>query len=60
MFGSYTVLRKDVREMNGDCPPKADAALKPGELKLQYWCIAHTDICGLVCVDTLGRKTLAE
>nr|XP_033468835.1 AT-rich interactive domain-containing protein 4B isoform X3 [Epinephelus lanceolatus] len=25
----YTVLRKDVREMNGDCPPKADAALKP-------------------------------
>ncbi|XP_068581265.1 AT-rich interactive domain-containing protein 4B isoform X4 [Cebidichthys violaceus] len=24
-----TVLRKDVREMNGDCPPKADAGLKP-------------------------------
>ncbi|XP_072247395.1 AT-rich interactive domain-containing protein 4B [Leuresthes tenuis] len=25
----YTVLRKDVREMNSDCPPKADATLKP-------------------------------
>uniref|UniRef100_A0A671VQV4 AT-rich interactive domain-containing protein 4B n=1 Tax=Sparus aurata TaxID=8175 RepID=A0A671VQV4_SPAAU len=25
----YTVLRKDVREMNSDCPPKADAGLKP-------------------------------
>ncbi|XP_042357716.1 AT-rich interactive domain-containing protein 4B isoform X3 [Plectropomus leopardus] len=25
----YTVLRKDVREMNADCPPKADAGLKP-------------------------------
>ncbi|XP_059179844.1 AT-rich interactive domain-containing protein 4B isoform X2 [Centropristis striata] len=25
----YTVLRKDVREMNGDCPPKADTGLKP-------------------------------
>ncbi|XP_034753290.1 AT-rich interactive domain-containing protein 4B isoform X7 [Etheostoma cragini] len=24
-----TVLRKDVREMNSDCPPKADAGLKP-------------------------------
>ncbi|XP_058508369.1 AT-rich interactive domain-containing protein 4B isoform X1 [Solea solea] len=24
----YTVLRKDVREMNRDCPPKADAGLK--------------------------------
>ncbi|XP_039994753.1 AT-rich interactive domain-containing protein 4B isoform X1 [Xiphias gladius] len=25
----YMVLRKDVREMNSDCPPKADAGLKP-------------------------------
>ncbi|XP_076598456.1 AT-rich interactive domain-containing protein 4B isoform X4 [Chaetodon auriga] len=25
----YTVLRKDVREMNSDCPPKADAGHKP-------------------------------
>ncbi|XP_068423619.1 AT-rich interactive domain-containing protein 4B isoform X2 [Clinocottus analis] len=25
----YTVLRKDIREMNSDCPPKADAGLKP-------------------------------
>ncbi|XP_070696820.1 AT-rich interactive domain-containing protein 4B isoform X3 [Pempheris klunzingeri] len=25
----YTVLRKDVRELNSDCPPKADAGLKP-------------------------------
>ncbi|XP_068184377.1 AT-rich interactive domain-containing protein 4B isoform X2 [Antennarius striatus] len=25
----YTVLRKDVREMNSSCPPKADAGLKP-------------------------------
>ncbi|KAM4608007.1 AT-rich interactive domain-containing protein 4B isoform 2-T3 [Polymixia lowei] len=25
----YMVLRKDVREMNGDSPPKADAGLKP-------------------------------
>ncbi|TNN62678.1 AT-rich interactive domain-containing protein 4B [Liparis tanakae] len=25
----YTVLRKDVREMNSDFPPKADAGLKP-------------------------------
>lgn len=25
----YIVLRKDVREMNSDCPPKADAGLKP-------------------------------
>ncbi|XP_070772205.1 AT-rich interactive domain-containing protein 4B [Enoplosus armatus] len=25
----YTVLRKDVREMNSNCPPKADAGLKP-------------------------------
>ncbi|KAM9364457.1 AT-rich interactive domain-containing protein 4B [Pholidichthys leucotaenia] len=25
----YTVLRKDVREMNSDCPPKADVGLKP-------------------------------
>ncbi|XP_029376596.1 AT-rich interactive domain-containing protein 4B isoform X2 [Echeneis naucrates] len=25
----YMVLRKDVREMNTDCPPKADAGLKP-------------------------------
>uniref|UniRef100_A0A1A7YWJ3 AT-rich interactive domain-containing protein 4B n=1 Tax=Iconisemion striatum TaxID=60296 RepID=A0A1A7YWJ3_9TELE len=25
----YMVLRKDVREMRGDCPPKADAGLKP-------------------------------
>ncbi|KAK5882159.1 hypothetical protein CesoFtcFv8_020773 [Champsocephalus esox] len=24
-----TVLRKDIRELNGDCPPKADAGLKP-------------------------------
>uniref|UniRef100_UPI0037E76BFC AT-rich interactive domain-containing protein 4B isoform X2 n=1 Tax=Semicossyphus pulcher TaxID=241346 RepID=UPI0037E76BFC len=24
-----TVLRKDVREINGECPPKADAGLKP-------------------------------
>ena len=34
VFCSNTVLRKDVREINGDCPPKADATLKPGELKL--------------------------
>ncbi|KAM6916417.1 AT-rich interactive domain-containing protein 4B [Xenentodon cancila] len=25
----YMVLRKDVREVNSDCPPKADAGLKP-------------------------------
>ncbi|KAM9847780.1 AT-rich interactive domain-containing protein 4B [Aulostomus maculatus] len=25
----YMVLRKDVREINGDCPPKTDAVLKP-------------------------------
>ncbi|KAM6997782.1 AT-rich interactive domain-containing protein 4B isoform 2-T2 [Tautogolabrus adspersus] len=25
----YTVLRKDVREINSECPPKADAGLKP-------------------------------
>ncbi|XP_060895364.1 AT-rich interactive domain-containing protein 4B isoform X2 [Labrus mixtus] len=25
----YTVLRKDIREINSDCPPKADTALKP-------------------------------
>ncbi|XP_037126808.1 AT-rich interactive domain-containing protein 4B isoform X3 [Syngnathus acus] len=25
----YTVLRKDVREIDADCPPKADAGLKP-------------------------------
>ncbi|KAI3363061.1 hypothetical protein L3Q82_011717 [Scortum barcoo] len=25
----YTVLRKDVREIKSDCPPKADAGLKP-------------------------------
>ncbi|XP_022046968.2 AT-rich interactive domain-containing protein 4B isoform X1 [Acanthochromis polyacanthus] len=25
----YMVLRKDVREMSSDCPPKADAGLKP-------------------------------
>nr|XP_020458954.1 AT-rich interactive domain-containing protein 4B isoform X1 [Monopterus albus]XP_020458962.1 AT-rich interactive domain-containing protein 4B isoform X1 [Monopterus albus] len=25
----YMVLRKDIREMNSDCPPKADAGLKP-------------------------------
>ncbi|XP_013861380.1 AT-rich interactive domain-containing protein 4B isoform X2 [Austrofundulus limnaeus] len=25
----YTVLRKDVREMSSDCPPKAEAGLKP-------------------------------
>ncbi|KAG7230050.1 hypothetical protein INR49_009770 [Caranx melampygus] len=29
----YMVLRKDVREMNSDCPPKADAGLKPGEFR---------------------------
>lgn len=28
---SYTVLRKDVRELSGDCLPKAEAGLKPGE-----------------------------
>lgn len=33
VFCSYTVLRKDVREMNSDSPPKADAGLKAGELK---------------------------
>ncbi|XP_051285090.1 AT-rich interactive domain-containing protein 4B isoform X1 [Dicentrarchus labrax] len=37
----YTVLRKDVREMNSDCPPKADAGLKPAldaalEFQQQY------------------------
>ncbi|XP_026210068.1 AT-rich interactive domain-containing protein 4B isoform X2 [Anabas testudineus] len=25
----YMVLRKDIREINSDCPPKADAGLKP-------------------------------
>lgn len=30
VFNSYMVLRKDVNEINGDVPPKADAGLKPG------------------------------
>lgn len=33
VFCSCTVLRKDVREINCDCPPKADAGLKPGETR---------------------------
>ncbi|XP_063730622.1 AT-rich interactive domain-containing protein 4B isoform X3 [Eleginops maclovinus] len=32
-----TVLRKDIRELNGDCPPKADAGLKPAlEAALEF------------------------
>uniref|UniRef100_A0A3Q3AF57 AT-rich interaction domain 4B n=1 Tax=Kryptolebias marmoratus TaxID=37003 RepID=A0A3Q3AF57_KRYMA len=31
--GKNMVLRKDVREMSGDCPPKADAGLKPEEVE---------------------------
>lgn len=64
-FRSYTVLRKDVREMNSDCPPKADAGLKQGEFKVKHSEVNHQhltklvhsvyrvpDICVLVCVLT--------
>lgn len=33
LSSSYTVLRKDVRELDEEKAPKADAALKPGEDK---------------------------
>lgn len=62
VFYSYTVLRKDVREINGDSPPKADAGLKPGETTV---CLSEVNVpeflhssqpapnvCGLVCVMT--------
>lgn len=59
---SYTVLRKDVREMNTNCPPKADTGLKPGEFKvgLKETNLREvlqnaqpvSDICRVVCVLT--------
>lgn len=36
LFCSYMVLRKDVREINIDSTPKADASLKPGEFTEVY------------------------
>lgn len=41
MFCSYTVLRKDVREINCDFPPKADAGLRPGEWTFETAAPAH-------------------
>lgn len=35
VFFSYMVVRKDIRELNSDCPPKADAGLKPGEFNVK-------------------------
>uniref|UniRef100_A0A3Q0RD68 AT-rich interaction domain 4B n=1 Tax=Amphilophus citrinellus TaxID=61819 RepID=A0A3Q0RD68_AMPCI len=34
--GKYTVLQKDVRELDSSCPPKADASLKPLDAALEF------------------------
>lgn len=68
---SYTVLRKDVREMNTNCPPKADTGLKPGEFKVslketnltEVLHNAHSDIWHLhtgLCFDTTHSKFCSE
>lgn len=61
-FCSYMVLRKDIQEINSDCPPKTDAGLKPGELKSKsFWsCMREaqliTESVGGSALPTLGRK----
>lgn len=66
---SYMVLRKDVREMNGDCPPKTDAGLKPGEStplatgELNHRWRSHRDlrVCPCVCAcEHTWQKILPE
>lgn len=52
--------------MNGDCPPKADAGLKPGEFKVNVKevklpTVLHSacpvpDICGKACVVTANAQ----
>lgn len=64
VFYSYTVLRKDVREINGDCPPKADTGLKPGEttvclsevMSLNF-CTARNQLQTSVGWSVLWQKT---
>lgn len=69
VFYSYTVLRKDVREINADCPPKADAGLKSGETtvflsEVNVSGFLHSsppapNVCGLVCVMTKNMDQAA-
>lgn len=60
------VLRKDIREMNCDSPPKADAGLKPGEFNVKLRGVnfilellhvsSHCLLWAGPCADTFVRK----
>uniref|UniRef100_H3DGW8 AT-rich interaction domain 4B n=1 Tax=Tetraodon nigroviridis TaxID=99883 RepID=H3DGW8_TETNG len=60
----YTVLRKDVREINCDFPPKADAGLRPAldaalEFQQQFSVPSTTDAAPRPCSSETSANALA-